>query len=215
MSKLSFREWHSLGIRIWHWANGAVVAALLWTVFLRKYLLSPRDNNPLIQAKLAEMGFTATPAQAKTVAHIYVDHLWEWHVRLGLILAGLFALRIIVEIFTSTQARLHHKILSGVRYMKLLPQARAEGRHYIAVKITYVAFYIILATMVLTGLAMNYGETLKLGETLDHYIGEIHEYVMYGVLVFVIGHIIGVIVSENTKAPGIVSDMINGGPQQK
>ena len=121
-------------------------------------------------------------------------------------------LRILVEIFTSQEGRLVNKLVSGFRLLKLLPQARAEARHYVGIKLTYLLFYAMLLIMMATGLYMNYGESLKLGETVDHYASEVHENLMYGILVFALGHIIGVIVSENTKAPGIVSDMINGGP---
>jgi cytochrome b561 len=211
MANISFRERHSALFRIWHWSNFLVITGLLLTVLLRKTLLSYRANAVILQTKLHDFGVTLTEEQAQHIAKVFRDNLWEWHINLGLVLSGLFVLRVIVEIFTNSERKLLRKILRGFAFLSAPKIDKKEAWHYFAVKAGYAIFYLCLGVMVITGLSLTYEENLKLGETLADNIKEIHEFLMYFFIVFICGHLLGVTYMELSKAPGLVSDMFNGG----
>lgn len=214
MSQLSFRERHTLLFRLWHWANFGVLTGLLLTVLLRKTLLSYRANAVILKDKLAEIGVTVTIDQAKDIAKVLRDNLWAWHVNLGLILAGLVVLRVVAEIFMRSEGRLVSKLSNGIAAWRARrDRPDAEAGHYSVVKLGYVVFYVCLVMMVGSGLTLTYGEGLGFPESRLELVAEVHETMMYFFLAFIVVHLVGVVRMELTKAPGLVSDMIHGGPK--
>lgn len=213
MASISFRERHPALLRVWHWLNFVTILGLLLTVLLRKTVLSFRDNAVILQNKLSEMGVTITEDQAKNIAKIFRDNMWEWHINLGLLLSFLLLLRIIAEFVSRPDLRLWNRLCKSISFLKSPQMDRKETWHYILVKAGYVVFYLALVVMVATGLALTYEETLNLGKSLEGGIKETHELLMWFFVVFIGGHFLGVTVMELTKAPGLVSDMVHGGPK--
>ncbi len=207
MAEFSFRAPRQLGLRLWHWLNFLTFAGLLVTVLLRDELVSVREHRDLIQQKLASLGVTVTPDQAKAVARMYLERLWDWHVDLGLVLAFLLAVRVVVALTTPAGAGLLAKLQAGRR----AAATDAGARKFTAVKASHVAFYAGLSLIVGTGVALAYGKSWGLSDGVRHQIGDVHEICMYGLLAFIAAHIGGVIWAEKTSDPGLVSDMINGG----
>lgn len=214
MSQLSFRERHSALFRIWHWANFLILTGLLVTVLLRKTVLSYRDNAVILQDKLAAIGLTVTIDQAKDIARVFRDNMWAWHVNMGIVLAGLLVVRVVAEILVGADGRLFHKLGKGLAALRAPVGAKdPEATHYTVVKASYVVFYLCLAVMAGSGLALTYGEGVGLSEGLLDVVKEVHEYLMYFFLAFIVFHLGGVVRSELTSSPGLVSDMFNGGPK--
>ncbi len=211
MSQLSFRAHHSALTRLWHWADLAVVTGLLITVLLRKTVLSARGNATLIQSQLQDLGATVTVDQSKKVAALLRDNLWDWHVYLGIALAVLLGLRILAELTSPAEERLLHKLKAGVAAWRA--GGDKEAKHFTVVKASYIVFYACLAFMAASGLTMEYGEGLGASEGLLDAVAEVHETMLYFFLAFITLHGIGVVRSELTGAPGLVSDMVNGGPK--
>ncbi|MFA6196043.1 MAG: cytochrome b/b6 domain-containing protein [Sulfurimonas sp.] len=185
---------YSLGFRVWHWLNALVILGLLGTVFLRKTFLSWRDNAEIMMQKFAEMGVVITKEQAKVVAQIIRDGMWEWHIILGYALAFL----VLYRIYLFFKERDTKEIFSSLTL------------HKKGVKSLYYIFYATLVFMSVSGLVIEFYEFLGLAKETAHAIAEVHEAVFNFILIFVPLHIAGVIIAENKDEKGLVSTMING-----
>ena len=187
----------SLNFRLWHWINATVVLGLLGTVFLRKTFLSWRTNSELLTQKLSEINLEVTADQAKVLAKAIRAPMWEWHIILGYALAALLVWRI--ALFFTKSGKQNYQNL------------KAESFHKKMVKLGYIAIYVTLVFMAVSGLVIHFYEALGLLKDTAHDIKEVHELVFNVILIFVPLHIIGVIVAENRDEKDIISDMINGG----
>lgn len=214
-SPYSFRRYQPLGLRIWHWLNALVILGLLATVLLRKTFLSWRANSAVIQEKLTAAGTTITPELAKDIAVAIRNPLWDWHIYLGFALAGLFVSRFLISFFIEKRCPFLHTLKSAAA-LKTVPQAdRFEAIHYTLVRAGYAVFYFATLFMIVSGLTLTFKADLGISKDLSDTTKELHELAMWFFVVFVAGHIGGVIISETTKNPGLVSDMINGGERKK
>ena len=77
MSRLSFKRYQPVGLRIWHWLNAVIVTGLVLTIFMRQLFFRIRANAQLIQAKAQAAGSTITPQTAKDIAETMTDHFWQ------------------------------------------------------------------------------------------------------------------------------------------
>ncbi|MEE8588779.1 MAG: cytochrome b/b6 domain-containing protein [Sulfurimonadaceae bacterium] len=182
--------------RIWHWTMAFSVIGLLLTVLLRKTFLSWRDNSALIQSKLAETGTEITAETAKMIAKAIRAPMWEWHYILGLFLA----ISIVIRLYMIASGRAEMPL-------KTLMQAPKEEMPKHLVHLV-LCFTIMLMT--LSGGFYYFHEGLGFTKDGVHWVKEVHEYMMYGVLVLVGLHIGGVLRHEITTKEGIVSKMIHG-----
>lgn len=193
-----FRRAQPLPLRIWHWASGTTILALLGTVYLRGGFLSARKNAALIVDDLKTTVPTLTLENVKPVAEHLRDNMFQWHYYLGLFLAALFIFRL---------------FFGGRSILPRPQQDFLKGKHYGLVKISYGAFYGVLTYMVLSGVSMYVSGELhwfKIPESIFEAISEVHEFAQWFFVVFILGHLAGVIFAENSTDPGIVSDMIHG-----
>lgn len=211
MSKYSFRKYQPLSLRLWHWLSALMILGLLGTVLLRKTLLSWRTNAALIQEKLKDAGTEIAPNLAREIAVAIRDPLWDWHINMGLVLGALFLGRILIALFVEKQF-FGVEALKSVSGLREVPAAeKANAIHFTLVKIIYAVFYLAIAFMVITGFMLTYETELGLSKELARTTKENHEMMTWFFVVFVGVHLLGVILTEVRKAPGIVSDMINGG----
>ena len=205
-----FLQSHSMTIRIWHWLSFILLALILMTVILNSTLLNPRNNEGAVLSQLKDQGITITERQSFFVAHQFDDKLWDLHKLLGIGIAIMLAFRIIIEFLLPKAERIKTRIRSALNLFKSGSSDKAEYRHYLIVKYTYLLFYILLFYMAITGLSLALENQLGLPRNINHTIKEFHgagQWVMY---TFVIFHIGGVTLAELDKAKGIVSGMING-----
>jgi len=185
---------YTLGFRVWHWLNAIVVFGLLGTVFLRKTFLSWRTNSEIIISQLSSFDIDITQEQAKILAKAIRVGMWEWHIILGYMLAGLILFRI--YLFFKDNSKLD-------RFSDL-------DMHKKAVRALYILFYVVLFFMGVSGLVIHFYAELGILKERAHDIKEVHETIYPFIGVFVALHIAGVTIAENTKEKGIVSTMING-----
>jgi len=191
------KKWR-LDFRLWHWIHAFVILSLMGTVFLRKTFLSWRTNSELLTQKLSEIDLSVTEAQAKVLAKAIRAPMWEWHILLGYALAALVVWRILL-FFTQSGKQNYQNFSSKTLHKKL-------------VTLSYIAIYILILFMSISGLTIHFYETLGLSKELAHDIKEVHEFVFfYGVLIFVPLHIVGVVIAESSDEKGIISDMVHGG----
>ncbi len=205
MADFNFHAKRPLALRLWHWLNAAVIVALLATVLLRDELVGVREHRAMIQQKLASLGVTVTLDQAKAVARLYLEQLWDWHVDLGLALAGLLLVRLVIA-FTAPTG-----LLAELRRAASAAKLEPSARRFALVKASHVAFFAVLTLIVGTGLVLAYSKSLGIPDPVRHEVGEVHESLMYAILAFIAAHVVGVIRAEKTSEPGLVSEMIHGG----
>ena len=190
------KKW-SLNFRLWHWIHAVVILGLLGTVFLRKTFLSWRTNSEILTNKLSGIDISVTADQAKMLAKSIRAPMWEWHILLGYALAALVVWRIALFFTQSGKQNYQH--------------LKEENFHKKMVKLGYIAIYIVIAFMTVSGLVIHFYQELGLLKDTAHDIKEIHEFVYNALLIFVPLHILGVFVAENQDEKGILSAMVNGG----
>lgn len=211
MSQYSFRTSKPLSLRLWHWLNAMAIWGLLATVLLRKTLLSWRANSALIELHLHKAGVEITPALAKEIAVAIRNPLWDWHIRLGFLLASLLLLRLAIALFVERRIP-GVAALKVVLRLKTLPAAeRGAYLHHSLVNFSYVAFYLATLLMVLSGFVMLFSVELGLATDLMGLVKETHELTMWFFVVFAVGHLVGILAAENGKDSGLISDMVHGG----
>lgn len=195
VGEFMFRKKQSLGLRVWHWANSGAIFLLLITVILRKTFLSVRGNTPLIVAKAQEVGAVLTDSQATDIAKALRSPMWQWHPIIGLVAIALLIFRFIIYLQNRASA----------------PDVSKKPLQYKIVKKSHSLFYVILGVMGVSGVLLYWSEAFGLSTDFNHTVKEVHEFLMWFFVVFVIAHIVGVVKSELGEDRGLVSDMINGG----
>jgi cytochrome b len=205
-----FLQKHSALIRIWHWVTFLIISGSMITVLINATMLNPRDNITLVQTQLKGKGVTVTDEQAFAVSHQYEDKMWDVHKLLGYGLAFLLASRLIIELIQPKEEKLRFRFKKIMNLFKLNDENSVQYRHYLYVKWLYLLFYLILALMALTGLGLAFGRNLGFTRETHQLIKTVHSLCQYFMYVFVVVHLGGVIIAENTKDKGIVSGMING-----
>lgn len=210
-----FIQKHSTLIRIWHWVAFLVLSASMITVLINATMLNPRDNIGLVQNQLKEKGLTASEEQAFAVSHEYEDKMWDVHKLLGFGLAFLLVARVLIEITLPGNEKIRSRIKNTMSLLKLNDENKVQYKHYLNVKRVYMLFYTILILMALTGLGLAFGRDLGFTREIHNAVKTVHSILQYCMYAFVLIHLIGVVIAENTKDKGIVSGMINGNKSLK
>jgi Ni/Fe-hydrogenase 1 B-type cytochrome subunit len=198
---------YSANIRLWHWLSAITIVGSLLTVLINSTLFDKRTNTEFIANELKNAGAIVTNPQAKAVAHGLEDKIWDLHVYLGYFLVALFIYRLLLEIFQLRDQKFFNKLKLAFQYKSINPSTKKD----LFVKLLYLLFYVLLSLMVITGLSIKFDEEIGISKSFSHSLKEIHGFIMYIILSFIVIHILGVFLAERTDQKGIVSDMINGG----
>lgn len=198
-------------LRLWHWLNVLVIIGSLLTVLLNSTLLDVRDNTAYVQQELQDAGVSVTNEQARGVAHGLEDKVWGIHIYFGYALAGLFFIRILMGFFQPKNDQFFSKLKLAWSNYRSRSRVVESALHDFIVKGLYLAFYVLFTLMALTGLSLSFEDELGLSRSFAHTIKEVHGFIMYPILAFIVIHIVGVILAERSLNKGIISDMINGG----
>jgi cytochrome b561 len=173
-------------------------------------MLNPRDNIDLVQNQLKGKGVTVSEEQAFAVSHEYEDKMWDVHKLLGFGLAFLLVARVLIELVQPGEEKIRTRIKNTMALIKLNDKNKVEYKHYLNVKRTYLLFYVLLFCMAFTGLGLAFGRDLGFTREIHNAVKTVHSILQYCMYAFVLIHLGGVIIAENTKEKGIVSGMING-----
>jgi Ni,Fe-hydrogenase I cytochrome b subunit len=204
---------YSASLRLWHWANAAVITGSLLTVLINATLNDRAAITPVIQSELAKSGVMVTVQQAGHVGHALADNVWEVHAYLGYVLTGLLLDRLLLEFFQLADQKFIRKFRSAYQQFHVTKKHRELARHELVVKSIYAIYYLVLAVMALTGLFLAFEDLLSPFKSIRHSIKEVHAFCMYLFLAFITVHLAGVFLAERKDSKGIVSDMINGGAE--
>ncbi len=205
-----FIQKHSVYIRIWHWLTFLAISGSMITVLINSTLTNQRENIPMVQEQLMSKDVAVNEEQAFAVTREYEDKFWGVHKLFGYSIAFLLLSRIIFELTVSGDEKISSRIKNALGLYKKNDKSKPEYRHYLAVKSGYLAFYILLLSMALTGLGLAFGRNFGFSRELHNNIKEIHSIGQYFIYGFVLVHLSGVIIAETRKSGGIVSGMING-----
>jgi Ni/Fe-hydrogenase 1 B-type cytochrome subunit len=204
---------HSSSLRLWHWANTIVISGSLITVLINSIITNTRQVSVLIKDQVQKAGAVLTNDQARSAAHALSDKVWDIHTYFGYCLAGLLLFRLLLEFFQLADQKFIRKLKSAYTQFNAIKKNRETERHELAVKMIYAAFYTLLIIQVITGLSLAF-EDIAFLKPLRHSIKNIHSFCMYLILAFIVVHLAGVFLAERKNSKGIVSDMINGGPEK-
>lgn len=191
-----FRKKQSLGFRIWHWANALLLMLSLFTVLARKTFLSIKGNTVLIMEKAQATGAVLTESQAKDIARMLRNPVWQWHTIIGFGIIGLLVFRLYLHLKDRKKAKV---------------SLENKSLHYKLVKKNYVLFYLLLTVAGITGLLLYWDDYYTVSKNVHEFIKETHEIIMWYFVIFIVGHILGVIYTDRGEDKGFISDMINGG----
>ena len=164
----------------------------------------------MVQDQLKAKGITVSEDQAFAVTREFEDKLWGIHKLLGYGLAFLLFSRVIIELTQHGEEKIPSRIKKSFGLFRKKEGDWKEHRHYLLVKYSYLFFYVLLFCMAVTGLGLAFGRELGFSRELHGTIKEIHSFGQYLMYVFVIIHLSGVIIADNTTNKGLVSGMING-----
>lgn len=178
--------------RIMHWLIAICLILILATIFLRLTWLNKNNVADIINNYLSEnTDQSLEQDQLIRLAKQIRKPMWEWHIYLGYVLVGLFAIRITLPFFGEMKFKNPlNKSLSG----------KEKFQYWV-----YIVFYLCLATSLFTGLFIEFGS-----KALKKSMEEIHELSIYYLVGYIIIHLGGVLLAEFSSDKGIVSRIISG-----
>lgn len=174
-----------------HWAIAISFLLLLITIFLRLTWMNKNNMAEIIQDYVKDNDLTLTPDQSSALARKIRKPMWEWHIYLGYVLTGLFAIRLLLPMFGEMKFQNpFEKSLSAKDKFK---------------KWTYIVFYVCVIVSLITGLFLEFGP-----ESLEHTMEDIHVLSLYYLIPFITLHFAGFLMAEFTEDKGIISRIISG-----
>lgn len=193
------KKWSST-FRIWHWLFMLTFLFMSATVIIRETVLDKEAVSAIIIEDLSMSDINISTDDAKDIAKDIRSPLWQSHILVGYLFAGLVVARYML--FATRSGRRNYL------------NCKEKTLHKKGVSATYIGIYGFATALALSGLAIKFNAKFDLSEELVHTIKEVHEFAFYGMLLLVIAHIAGVLIAENRDDKGIVSDMINGGEEK-
>lgn len=153
------------------------------------------------------------------------DETIGWHVRGGVLIAGLLVYRLVWGLIGPEQARFRH-FVRGPRAVFDYLRAYRRGRppvhlshNPLGAVMVVTLLSVLFATLATGALAYSSAEwdgplSALIGERLGHDLKEVHEALAGSLLVLVPAHVIGVIVSSFLEKQNLVLGMVTGNKRQ-
>jgi cytochrome b561 len=176
--------------RVLHWLIALSMPVLFITGFLRMFWMNKKNTISIIESKTA-----STPLSKDTMSDIATairNPMWEWHEIFANVMIFAFVVRILYMIF------------KGIRFpnpfKNTLPlKERLQG-------FTYIYFYVFVFISAFTGICIEKGFFDSYHETIE----TVHKWGLYWFPIFIVLHILGIVIAENSTKKGITSKMIGG-----
>ncbi len=179
-----------------HWAIAICMLLLLITIFLRLTWMNKDNVADIIQSYLATTDQALTRDQAIVLAKQIRKPMWQWHIYLGYVLTGLYAIRMALPFLG------HMKFSSP--FSKAL-SLKVKFQYWV-----YLVFYACVAVSLTTGLIIDFGP-----KNLKEPMEEIHVLSIYYLVTFIALHLGGVLMAEFTSDNGIISRIVSGNKRTK
>ena len=182
--------------RIWHWTMALSVIGLLATVLLRKTFLSWHTNSEIIINEFSKAGIEVTAELAKVTAKAIRVDMWEWHYVFGLFLG----ISILIRLYMMFTKRATSPIVSLIKEPK---EKKLQYGVY-----TFLCFFIMM--MALSGGFLYFYQDFGFTKESIHWVKEVHEWMLYPIMLFITLHLVGVLKHEFVTKESIISKMIHG-----
>ena len=173
--------------RVLHWALAFGFLFIMLTVFLRLSWMEKNHVAAILSDGLAAFDITISNDQAIKIAKQIRKPMFDWHITMGYVVTGIFILRMLYNFTRKKKKRIvsfKEKFQNGI----------------------YKIFYALLGITLITGLLMEFGP-----ESFKDITEDIHVLTLYYAVAFLVLHLAGIVLGENTDKKGIVSKMIGGG----
>ena len=194
-------------LRLWHWANALLISLQLMTILFQKVIVQSRSAVTELQAS----GKEVSVPQARELAHIISERIWDWHIYFGWALVALWVLRLGLQFTGPSELRFSARLLAVLRRYRLAPPAeKGKAGKILFAKTTYALFYLFLTIMVATGLILIFHNDVALFDQLEHTAEEVHNVTMYLIIGFIVLHVAGVVWAERKEDHGLISRMVGG-----
>lgn len=182
--------------RIIHFAMASLFMLLILTIFLKFTWLNKSNVAAIIQNYLGDYHLTLSQEQLYVLAKQIRQPMWNWHIYIGYVLVGLFAIRFSLPLFGKMkfQNPFDKSLTKKLKFQKLL----------------YIVFYVCIIISLITGVLMELGSI-----EYKELVKGIHALSIYYLIPFVVIHIAGVIMGEFTDQKGIISRIVNGTEEKK
>jgi len=177
--------------RLLHWLIAFTILFLMLTVFLRLTWLEKNNVAAILQDNLKALNISLNNDDAIKIAKQIRKPMWDWHIYSGYFLIGLYVLRLLNLYF------------SGIVFPN--PFHRASKLRQKIQGWTYIIFYFLMGISLITGFFIVNGSP----EYKD-FLESIHIQSIYYVVLFIIMHMTGLLISEFSNEKGIVAKMIYG-----
>ncbi|NJB82524.1 cytochrome b/b6 domain-containing protein [Wenyingzhuangia aestuarii] len=183
---------YSKTYRIIHWSIAIAMLLLLITIFLRSTWLNKYNVAEILESFLNKEETVITHEQAIKLAKSIRKPMWNWHIYLGYLLTGLFAIRFALPVF------------GEMKFQNPLDKNTTPKDKFKAW--TYIIFYICITASLVTGLLIVFGP-----KSIHHLMEEIHVLSIYYFIAYLVLHYAGVLLAEFKDEKGIISRIISGG----
>lgn len=183
--------------RIIHWAIAVSFLLLLVTIFLRLTWMNKNNVADIIHDYLSSTDQSLSQDQLIALAKKIRQPMWNWHIYIGYVLVGLFAIRTSLSL-----------LLGDMKFQN--PFVKNLSSKEKLQKWTYIIFYLCVVISLLTGLIIELGP-----KDLKKPIEAIHILSIYYLIPFIIIHLAGVLIAEFTNQKGIISRIISGANDEK
>lgn len=176
--------------RILHWIIALAMPVLFITGFLRLYWMNKNGMVAVIESKTA-----ASPLPkdvAIDIAKTIREPMWEWHEIFAYVMIFAFIARII------------YMLVKGIRFpnpfsKSLSLKERLQG-------FIYIYFYVFVFISAFTGICIQ----KDFFTTYSDLIETVHKWGLYWFPIFIVLHLGGIALAENSTEKGITSKMIGG-----
>lgn len=182
--------------RLVHWTIAVSILLLLCTVFLRMTWLNKEHVATIIQDYLNKKDIFLSQDDTVSLAKQIRKPMWQWHIYLGYVLSGLFFIRFTLPLFG--EMKFANPFNSKITI-------KEKFQYWI-----YIFFYLGITSTLFTGLMMELGPK-SVKKTME----EIHVLALYYTIPFLILHVGGVLLAENTSQKGLISRIISGKDENK
>lgn len=153
--------------------------------------MNKNNVSAIIQDFLATSDVKLSEDDSVMLAKKIRQPMWKWHVYIGYVLVGLYAIRLILPFLG--QMKFPNPFKGDLT-------AKEKFQCWV-----YVVFYVCFAGSLFTGMMIVWGPD-SLHETME----EIHVLSIYYLLGFIVLHFGGVLMAEMTDQQGIISRVISG-----
>lgn len=174
--------------RIMHWAIAFCMLFLLFTIFLRMYWMEKNHVAAILNSNLIVLDVTLTQDQLLKIAKQVRKPMWDWHVYIGYVLIGLYAIRLALPFIGEMKFSNPFKVAS----------LKQKAQYW-----SYILFYVFVGVSLFTGFFIENGP-----KDWKSPLESVHKLSLYYLLPFIFIHFAGIFLAERGPQKGIVSRVI-------